>query len=119
MENKKIKTLANCNAREFFTQTAKISKILSKYIKKIKAIRNESGEFNFFTVLDYICGENINDTMEVCGALCFMSASEFEQLDTENGEDGIMAITSVITSPRCVNFFMSCMEMMNFIDNRS
>lgn len=117
---KKIKTLANCTSKEFLVQTGKIAQKVNKYAGKIKEYMDnltESGEEvskigNALEILSFICGGNIDDTMELCGDICFMSGDEFASLDPTNGDpDGISAIVDMFKSERCIGFFMSALSI--------
>lgn len=108
------KTLANCTPKEFAVQTAKISAIVKKYTAGIKAAKEAvaNGESDVFSIVNYICGDNIDDTMNICGALLFMSGEEFANLDVENGDvDGIAELTEMINSERVMRFFMSAIKL--------
>lgn len=108
------KTLANCTPREFAVQTAKISAIVKKYTAGIKAAKEAvaNGESDVFSIVNYICGDNIDDTMNICGALLFMTGEEFANLDVENGDvDGIAELTEMINSERVMRFFMSAIKL--------
>lgn len=111
------KTLANCTPKEFATQTAKISSIVKKYTAGIKAAKEAvaNGESDVFSIVNYICGDNIDDTMNICGALLFMTGEEFANLDVENGDvDGIAELTEMINSERVMRFFMSAIKLSRF-----
>lgn len=111
------KTLANCTPREFAVQTAKISAIVKKYTAGIKAAKEAvaNGESDVFSIVNYICGDNIDDTMNICGALLFMTGEEFANLDVENGDvDGIAELTEMINSERVMRFFMSAIKLTRF-----
>lgn len=108
------KTLANCTPKEFAEQTAKISSIVKKYVAGIKVakIAVANGESDVFSIVNYICGDNIDDTMNICGALLFMSGEKFANLDVENGDvDGIAELTEMINSERVMRFFMSAIKL--------
>lgn len=108
------KTLANCTPKEFAVQTAKISAIVKKYTAGIKAAKEAvaNGESDVFSIVNYICGDNIDDTMNICGALLFMTGEEFANLDVENGDvDGIAELTEMINSERVMRFFMSAIKL--------
>jgi len=111
-----MKTLANCSSIEFFSQTKKISGILKEYVDDISKLRKAADDINsgtnVFSVIDYIFGDNIDKTMEVCGALCFKTGKEFAALSPENGDDdGIVAINEIIRSQRCISFFSTCINL--------
>jgi hypothetical protein len=108
------KTLANCTPKEFAEQTAKISNIVKKYVAGVKAAKEAvaNGESDVFSIVNYICGDNIDDTMNICGALLFMSGEKFANLDVENGDvDGIAELTEMINSERVMRFFMSAIKL--------
>lgn len=110
-----MKTLANCNSKEFAAQTYKIAQKLKEYSDGIKKLKEaaEGGETDLFSVISYICGDNIDDTMELCGTFCFMSGEEFAALDpeSEDGEDGILALVDIANSKRCVRFFTTALQI--------
>ena len=111
------KTLANCTPKEFAVQTAKISAIVKKYTAGIKAAKEAvaNGESDVFSIVNYICGDNIDDTMNICGALLFMSGEEFANLDVENGDvDGVVEITEMVNSDRVMRFFISVLKLSRF-----
>lgn len=107
-----MKTIANCNPREFAAQTAKLASSVKKYADNLKSFKNESGETDLFSMVSSICGGNIDDTMEICGAMCFMTGEEFANLDCSNEEnDGILALIDVINSKRCIRFFTTLLQL--------
>ena len=114
---RRIKTLANCTPREFAMQTAKISGIIKKYASGIKALKEAAaeGESNILSIINYICGDNVDDTMEICGALLFMTGEEFANLDPEkDGIDGISEILTMTNSKRVTDFFISVVKLSSF-----
>lgn len=114
-----MKTLANCTPKEFAVQTLKISEKIKKYANGIKKAKEavEDGERNIFSIISYICGDNIDETMEICGELCFMSGEKFAALDPAKGdEDGIVALTDIVDSQRCISFFTALLKLKKFID---
>lgn len=113
-----MKTIANCTPKEFAVQTVKLSNRIKNYSDGIKRIKEqyakaENGEKtgNIFEIISYICGDNVDETMELCGALCFMTGEEFANLDPENGEDGIIALVEIANSPRCIRFFTTLWQI--------
>lgn len=111
------KTLANCTPKEFAEQTAKISDIVKKYTAGIKAAKEAvaNGESDVFSIVNYICGDNIDDTMNICGALLFMSGEKFANLDVENGDvDGVVEIAEMVNSDRVMRFFISALKLARF-----
>lgn len=118
---RELKTLANCTPREFATQCYKLSGIVKKYYKNILALREKAKEKedadeenDVFSIIQYICDGNLDDTMEICGALCFMSGEEFGNLDPMNGDpDGICAVMELIDCKRVVDFFTTILKFKN------
>lgn len=116
---KKLKTIANCNSRDFAVQTAKISRKLKNYSQKIKEFKNgltgENDGEKFSVALEtlsFICDGNIDETMELCGSFCFMTGEEFANLDPSQGDpDGITAVVEVFNSERCLSFFSTAMQI--------
>lgn len=115
-----MKTLANCSSKEFFAQTALLAETIQKYADSLKKLKEvaEGGKTDILSAIKYICGDNIEETMNLCGALCFMSGEEFANLTPdENGDnDGIAAIAEIIRSQRCIGFFTSALQMQKFIE---
>ena len=104
--------------KEFFGQMYKLSERIKNYadgVKKLKEAQNLEDK-SPLNVISYICGENIDETMEICGALCFMTGEEFANLDPENGEDGIVAISEIFSSQRCMSFFITALKLKNIYD---
>lgn len=112
-----MKTLANCTPKEFAVQTAKIAGRIKNYSDGIKKITKsvESGERDIFNIISYVCDGNVDETMEICGSLCFMSGEEFANLDPEKGEDGILALVDIINSVRCIRFFATLLQLQKVI----
>lgn len=114
-----MKTLANCTSKEFATQTWKISNRIRKYadnIKDIKAKFTENHE-DIFEIIKYVCNDNIDETMALCGELCFMDGETFGNLDPSAGdEDGIAALVEIFNSPRCVRFFTTSLGLKKLIE---
>ncbi len=112
-----MKTIANCTPKEFAAQTFKITSKIKKYADGIKHAKEQiaktnGGDVSIFEIISYICGENVDETMELCGALCFMTGEEFANLNPENGdEDGIAALAEIAASKRCASFFTLLVQM--------
>lgn len=119
-----MKTIANCTSKEFAAQTFKLANKIKNYADGIKRAKEEiakanGGEVSIFDIISYICGDNIDDTMELCGMLCFMSGEEFANLSPENGdEDGIAALADILASKRCAAFFTPLVRMAKFTPER-
>lgn len=126
-----MKTLANCTPKEFAVQSAKIAATVRRYADGIREIRKKlpklpenasaedirnAGIENFFDILNWCMDTNADGTMELCGAVCFMSGEKFANLDPENGEeDGICAVLDVLKSERAMRFFSTLLRMNGFI----
>lgn len=129
-----MKTLANCTPKEFAVQTLKIANRIKKYYGGIERIKekfgvNENTDANqnddtkiidnecIFEVLNYICGDNIDETMSLCGELCFMDGEKFGSLDPSNGdEDGIEALVTIFNCKRVISFFTTALGLKKLID---
>ena len=114
-----MKTLANCNNGEFLSQMYKIISRIKGYADGIKLLK-ESAELaenkDAFSIISYICNDNFEETMEICGAMCFMTGKEFAELDPANGEDGITEIAKIFSSERCMNFFISALKLKKYYE---
>lgn len=112
-----MKTIATCTPKEFAVQTVLIADRIKKYADGIKKIKEaaEDGKTDLFSVISYICNDNVDETMEICGALCFMSGEEFANLEPdETGDnDGILALTEIAKSKRCLSFFTTVLQIKN------
>lgn len=119
-----MKTLANCTPKEFAAQTLKIANRIKKYYggierikEKFKNIEKKENE-NIFEIINYICADNIDETMEICGEICFMTGEQFANLDPENGdEDGIEILLSIFNCKRVVRFFTTALGLTKFMKN--
>ena len=117
---RELKTLANCTPREFAAQCFKISNMVKKYYANIKELREQAKNAedtegkDVFSIIQYICDGNIDDTMEICGALCFMTGEEFGSLDPMKGDpDGVCAVMNLIDCKRVVDFFTTILKFKN------
>lgn len=108
-----MKTIANCSPKEFAAQTFKIADKVKKYADNIKALREDEEKRDIFSAISFICNDNIDDTMDICGALCFMTGEEFAALEPdEDGEgDGILALVDIANSKRCIRFFTTLLQI--------
>lgn len=118
-----MKTLANCTPKEFAVQTLKITNRIKKYYGGIERIKEKFNQTentdneSIFEILNYICGDNIDETMCLCGELCFMDGEEFANLDPSNGdEDGIEALVTIFHCKRVISFFTTALQLKKFID---
>ena len=125
-----MKTLANCTPKEFAVQTVKIAEIVRQYADGIRAVRaklpklpegasaedaQKAGIENFISIMQWCMEANVDGTMELCGAICFMSGDKFADLDPADGEDGIAAVLDVLRSERCLHFFDMLLQAQGFI----
>jgi hypothetical protein len=101
-------------------QTVKITERVKKYADGIKKLKEatEEGKSSIFSIVSYICDGNVDETMEICGALCFMSGEEFANLEPdENGDnDGIYALAEITRSKRCLSFFTTLLQIQKFTE---
>lgn len=115
-----MKTLANCTNKEFLTQIYKLTERIKSYADGIKKIKEaqELDDKSPLNIISYICGDNIDETMEILGAMCFMSGEEFANLDptAEGGEDGIAAISEIFSSQRCMSFFTTALKLKSIYE---
>lgn len=110
-----MKTLANCTPKEFAIQSLKIAERIRNYTDGINRIREkcrtDNISDNIFEIISYICGDNLEETMSLCGELCFMSGDDFSRLDAENGDDGIIELVNIFNSKRVVSFFTTLLNL--------
>ncbi len=113
-----MKTLANCTPKEFAVQTLKIANKIKNYKDGLEKAKNavEDGESNFFAIMNYILGDNVDATMEICGDICFMSADKFANLNAEgkDGIDGISLVLTVVNTPRVEAFFTTLFKLKTY-----
>lgn len=118
-EVKKIKSIANCTPREFAEQLAKITDILQPYADRIKITvpELEGGKREPMALIKCVCGEDIDRTMSLCGALLFMTGEEFGNLDPEkDGIDGLVELTQLATSKRFVDVITTTLNIKSVFD---
>ncbi|MDE6671473.1 MAG: hypothetical protein K2K16_04675 [Ruminococcus sp.] len=111
-----MKTLANCTPKEFAIQSLKIAERIRNYTDGINRIREkcrtDNISDNIFEIISYICGDNLEETMSLCGELCFMSGDDFSRLDAENGDDdGIIELVNIFNSKRVISFFTTLLNL--------
>ncbi len=113
-----MKTLANCTPREFASQTLKIANKIKKYKSGLEKAKNavEDGENNFFAIMNYVLGDNVDETMGICADLCFMTPDEFANLkaEGENGIDGIALVLTIVNTPRVESFFTTLFKLKTY-----
>lgn len=120
-----MKTLANCNPREFLVQTNRIRKAVANWLSltKVLEIRKNlpqlSGDVspeerkaamatqmrkNAMAMLDAILDEHPNETAELLGLMCFIEPSD---LDNHSMTEFVGAIAEMINSQEIIDFFIS------------
>lgn len=119
-----MKTLANCNLKEFLQQANKIRHKAADFyesigisdIRKIMPVfkgdetpeekakmLNEQGKKNLSAIIDKCIEENIDATVEIVGLMCFKTPEEAAEMDAAEFID---VVFELICSERVVNFFM-------------
>lgn len=125
-----MKTLANCTPKEFAVQTLQIVNRIKKYYggierirEKFRTVENPDSETkntnpeSIFEIINYICGDNIDETMSICGELCFMDGEKFASLDPLNGdEDGIEALVAIFNCRRVISFFTTALGLTKLME---
>ncbi len=117
-----MKTIANCTPKEFAAQAVKITDKIKSYADGLKKFKEQitkatksQNNGGIFDMISYICGDNVDETMDLCGMLCFMTGEEFANLNPESGdEDGIAALADIVSSKRCVSFFTMLVQLAKF-----
>ena len=118
-----MKTLANCNLKEFLQQANKIRHKAADFyeiigisdIRKIMPVfkgnetpeekakmLNEQGKKNLSAIIDKCIEENIDATVEIVGLMCFKTPEEAAEMDAAEFID---VVFELICSERVVNFF--------------
>lgn len=118
-----MKTLANCNLKEFLMQTNKIRHKAADFydIIGIADIRKtmptftgnetpeerekkriEQGKKNLSAIIDKCLDANIDATIEIIGLMCFKTHEEAEKMDATEFID---VVFEIIGSERVLNFF--------------
>jgi hypothetical protein len=118
-----MKTLANCNLKEFLQQTNKIRHKAADFydIIGIADIRKtlptmtgketpaeaekkriEQGKKNLSAIIDKCLDANIDATIEIIGLMCFKTPEEAENMDATEFID---VVFEIIGSERVMNFF--------------
>lgn len=125
-----MKTLANCNPREFLVQTNKVRKSVVKWLDdtKILEIRANKPQFtegaseeekktatikqiktNLSEMLDAMLDEHPEETAELLGLLCFIEPCD---LDNHTMPELLNAFTEIINCPEIIGFFTSLMQLV-------
>lgn len=124
-----MKTLANCNPKEFLVQTNKIRKSVANWLSltKILEIRKNTPEIpkeatpeekrdaiskqvkkNAMAILDSILEEHPEETAELLGLLCFV---EPDDLENHKMTEFMGAFVEIINCPEVIGFFTSLMQL--------
>lgn len=124
-----MKNLANCNPREFWVQTNKIRKAVSKWLEltKIQEIRKNLPEIkadateeerreavqaqvkkNLSAMLDSVFEEHPDETIELLGLLCFV---EPDDLENHEMREFLGSISELISCKEVLDFFISLMQL--------
>ncbi len=124
-----MKTLANCNPREFLRQTNKIRHSVESWLKltdiinirkrmpnipagateeERKAVTEAQINANIHAMLDAIMEEHPDETAELLGLLCFV---EPDDLENHAMTEFLAAATEMIDSPEVIGFFLSLQRL--------
>lgn len=124
-----MKTLANCNPKEFLVQTNKIRRHVERWLSltKILEIRkrmpaidenatpderrkavSEQIKKNANDVLSAVMEEHPDETAELLGLLCFVDP---EDLENHKMAEFFGAFTDIVESPEVIGFFTSLMQL--------
>lgn len=124
-----MKTLANCDPKEFLVQTNKIRKSVASWlsITKILEIRKEKPNIpegatpeekknavqgqmrkNLMSMLDSILDEHPEETAELLGLICFVDPDD---LENHTMAEFLGAFTDIIECPEVIGFFTSLMQL--------
>jgi hypothetical protein len=124
-----MKTLANCNPREFLVQTSKIRKRASDWLGKTRILEirekkpvyaegmtedekqeamRQQVKANLNEMLDSMLDEYPNETADLLGLLCFIDPDD---LDNHRMVEILKAVTDVISDKDVLDFFISLMQL--------
>ena len=124
-----MKTLANCNPKEFLVQTNRIRRHVENWLTltKIMEIRknvpkfdvdmtaedkraalNEQAKKNVNAILDAVLEEYPAETAELLGLICFV---EPKDLENHKMTEFLGAFTEIVESPEVIGFFTSLMQL--------
>ena len=126
-----MKNFAHCTPSEFFAQTNKIRKSVSRWLTETdimnirrrmptipdgmseedrnKAMRRQAEE-NFNSILDAIFDEHPSETLELLALLCFV---EPENVDDYETSEYLGAFAELINNENVINFFISLIRLEN------
>lgn len=131
-----MKTLVNCNPKEFLVQTNKIRKSVANWLSLTKVMEIRKGKpnipdgataeerkkatqdqvmKNLTAMLDSILDEYPDETAELLGLMCFVEPSD---LENHKMTEFLGAFSEIISCPEVISFFTSLMqlEQMNTSD---
>lgn len=124
-----MKNLANCNVREFLTQTNKIRKSVSNWLSltqileirknnpvipddatedEKKALMNEQAKKNFSDMLDSVLDKYPEETAEMLGLMCFI---EPKDLDKHKMTELFSSFDEMINCEEVISFFTSLVSL--------
>lgn len=124
-----MKTLANCNPREFLRQTAKIRRQAEDWLRKTRILQirekqptltddmteeekkeamRRQVQGNLSEMLDSMLDQYPDETAELLGLLCFI---EPEDLDGVEFKQILRAVTEIINDKDVLDFFISLMRL--------
>lgn len=124
-----MKTLANCNPKEFLMQTNKIRKSVANWLSltKVLEIRKNLPEIpkdatpeekkkalseqiskNATAILDSVLEEHPEETAELLGLLCFVDPDD---LENHKMTEFLGAFAEIINCPEVIGFFTSLMQL--------
>lgn len=124
-----MKTLANCNPKEFLVQTNKIRKHVSNWLELTKVLEirktrpnlpenatleqrkkaeQQQVKKNLTAMLDSILEEHPEETAELLGLLCFVEPKDLEK---HKMAEFLEAFAELINCPEVISFFISLMRL--------
>lgn len=124
-----MKNLANCNVREFLTQTNKIRKSVSNWLSltqileirknnpvipddatedEKKALMNKQAKKNFSDMLDSVLDKYPEETAEMLGLMCFI---EPKDLDKHKMTELFSSFDEMINCEEVISFFTSLVSL--------
>lgn len=124
-----MKNLANCNVREFLTQTNKIRKSVANWLsltqileirknvpvipdgvskEEEKAIMTEQAKKNFSDMLDSVLDKHPEETAEMLGLMCFIDPKD---LDKHKMTELFSSFDEMINCEEVISFFTSLVSL--------
>lgn len=124
-----MKNLANCNVREFLTQTNKIRKSVANWLsltqileirknvpvipdgvskEEEKAIMTEQAKKNFSDMLDSVLDKYPEETAEMLGLMCFIDPKD---LDKHKMTELFSSFDEMINCEEVISFFTSLVSL--------